>query len=152
MSLKTTIDQDLKTALLAGDKDHATILRGLKSAILNEEIAKGVRESGLTDQDIVALLKREAKKRQESADLYKKAGETEREARELKEKAAISEYLPEEMSEEAIDKLIDEAIEQVGAASTQNMGQIIGFVKQRSNGQADGGKVAAMVKARIEAA
>lgn len=149
MSVKQTIDQDLKAAMLAGDKERATTLRGLKSAILNEEIAKGARESGLSDQDVVSILKKEAKKRQESADLYKQANEAEREAKELKEKQVIGAYLPEEMSDDSISKLIDEAVEQFGEVNSQTMGQVIGFVKQRSNGAADGAKVAQLVKERM---
>lgn len=68
--LKQRIDQDLKQALLGGDKVLATTLRGLKSVILYAEVAKGVREQGLDDEEILRLLAKEAKKRQESADLF----------------------------------------------------------------------------------
>src|SRR6185369_11783185 len=98
--LKVRIDQDLKTALLAGDKTLATTLRGLKSAILYVEVAKGVRDEGLSDEEIVTLLAKEAKKRQESADLYVQGGSQERADAELAEKKAIEVYLPQQLSDD----------------------------------------------------
>lgn len=146
MTIKQKIDQDLKAALLAGEKDRATTLRGIKSSILNQEIATGKRDSGLSDKDAIELLSKEAKKRQESADLYKQAGESVRQNKELEEKAIIKEYLPEELSEEAIKKLIDRAIDQFGEVTPQTTGKVIGFVRQHADGPIDGAKVAKLVQ------
>ncbi len=147
--LKTRIDQDLKTALLAGDKTLVTTLRGLKSVILYEEVAKGVRDEGLSDEQIVPLLVKEAKKRQESADLYKQGGNDERANAELAEKVVIENYLPKQLSDEELGVIVDEAIASQEASGPQAMGQVIGLVKQRTAGQADGGRIAAMVKERL---
>ncbi|MET0779310.1 MAG: GatB/YqeY domain-containing protein, partial [Candidatus Saccharimonadales bacterium] len=87
--LKQRIDQDLKVALLGGNKVLATTLRGLKSVILYAEVAKGVRDEGLGDDEIITLLAKEAKKRQESADLYEQGGSPERARLELDEKTVI---------------------------------------------------------------
>src|SRR5690348_5859158 len=114
--LKSRIDQDLKTALLAGDKVLATTLRGLKSVILYAEVAKGMREQGLPDDEIVVLFSKEAKKRQESADLYKHGGNEEKAAAELEEKKVIESYLPAQMSEEELSKIIDQTIKELGAS------------------------------------
>lgn len=149
MNIKQQINQDLKTAMLSGDKGRAMTLRGLKSVILDAEIAQGVRDTGLNDKDATAVLKKEAKKRQESADLYEQAQDNERMQKELSEKEVIDAYLPEELSEEAINTLIDGAIEAQGAVTPQTMGKIIGHVQQASNGAADGAKVAALVKGRL---
>lgn len=147
--LKQQIEQDLKAALLAGEKDRATTLRGLKSVILYAEVAKGIRDTGLPDDEIIALFVREAKKRQESADLYTKGGAPERAAAELAEKEIIELYLPKQLPEDELIKIIDEAIAGVEATGSAAMGQVIGQVKQKTAGQADGARIAQLVKERL---
>jgi len=147
--LKSRLDQDLKTALLAGDKVLATTLRGLKSVILYAEVAKGVREQGLGDEEIVALFSKEAKKRQESADLYRQGNNEERALAELAEKRVIEAYLPSQMTDEALIKLIEETITTLGVSGPAAMGQVIGAVKQKTLGQADGSRIAQLVKERL---
>lgn len=147
--LKARIDQDLKTALLAGDKVLATTLRGLKSVILYAEVAKGVRSEGLPDEEIIALFSKEAKKRQESADLYIQGGNSERAEAELTEKKVIELYLPAQLSDAELESIIDEAIKELGADGMSSMGQVIGAVKQKTAGQADGAKIAQIVKERL---
>src|SRR6266545_551977 len=136
--LKARLDQDLKAALLAGDKVLATTLRGLKSVILYAEVAKGVREQGLPDEEIIILLSKEAKKRQESADLYRQGGNEDRAIAELAEKTVIESYLPRQLSDDELRKLIDEAVRSLHATAPAAMGQVIGAVKQKTGGQADG--------------
>lgn len=147
--LKQQIEQDLKKALLGGDRERATILRGLKSVILYAEVEKGLREEGLDDAAITALFAKEAKKRQESADIYVKGGDQDRADTELREKAVIEEYLPKQLSDEELAKIVDEVIAGLGASGPQAMGQAIGQVKQKTEGQADGGRIAQMVKERL---
>lgn len=149
MDTKTRLDQDLKTAMLAGEKQTVTVLRGLKSAILYVEVAQGNRDPGLDEAAVIEVLAKEAKKRQESADLYTQAGDTERTEAELAEKAIIERYLPKQLSEEDLGKLVDEAIQAVGATGPQAMGQVIGKVKQQVAGQADGGRIAQLVKQKL---
>lgn len=149
MSLKQQLDQDLKTALLAGDKQTATTLRGLKSAILNIEIEKGVRDKGLSDEEITTVLAKEAKKRQESADMYQQGGSQERVDSELAEKAIIEQYLPQQLSDEELTEIITKVVADTGAAGPQAMGQVIGAVKGQVGGQADGGRIAQLVKAQL---
>lgn len=147
--LKQQIDQDLKQAMLSGDKDLATILRGLKSAILYVEVAEGKRDEGLNDEAIVALLQKEAKKRQESADLYRQGGDETRAAKEEQEKAVIAKYLPAQLSEDELKELIDAEVSKLDNPSMQQMGQVIGGVKQASKGAADGAVIARLVKERL---
>jgi uncharacterized protein YqeY len=149
MSISSNIDNDLKQAMLARDKVLATTLRGLKSVILYEEVAKGEREKGLSDDAIITLLTKEAKKRQESADLYVQGGNQEKADAELEEKKVIEKYLPEQMSDEELIKIVDKAIEEVGATNMQQMGQVIGIVKTSAGAGADGSKIAKMVKERL---
>lgn len=148
--LKQQLDQDLKSALLAGDKDRATTIRSLKSVILYAEVAKGARGEGLSDEEIIILFSKEAKKRQESADFYIKGGSEDRAAAELAEKAIIEAYLPKQLTDEELTSIIDEAIAGVGASGPQAMGQVIGQVKQKTAGQADGGRIAQLVKERLQ--
>jgi uncharacterized protein YqeY len=149
LTLKQQLDQDIKKALLSGDKEQVTALRGLKSAILYAEVAAGARENGLDDEAVVEVLRKEAKKRQDSADLYEKGGNTQRRDAELQEKALIETYLPQQMSDEQLGKLVDEAIVANGELTPQTMGKIIGHVKQSSKGEADGARIAAAVKERL---
>jgi uncharacterized protein YqeY len=150
MNLKQQLDQDLKAAMLSGDKTLVTTLRGLKSVILYAEVAAGNREKGLDDAVIVELFTKEVKKRQESADLYKQGGNMEKAQAELTEKTVIQKYLPEQLSEEELGALIDQAVEKTGASGPQSMGQVIGLVKQLSKGRADGSRIAAAAKERLQ--
>lgn len=149
MSVSKDIDIDLKQAMLSGDKVLATTLRGLKSVILYEEVAKGARQAGLSDDAVVQLLSREAKKRQESADLYIRGGNKEKAEAELTEKKVIEKYLPEQISDEDLIAIIEESIKQSKATSMAQMGQVIAAVKAKVGVNADGSKIALMVKERL---
>ncbi len=149
MSIKQLIDQDLKQAMIGGNKTLATTLRGLKSAILYVEVAQNQREQGLGDAGVIEVLSREAKKRQESADLYAKVGETTRQQAELNEKVVIEKYLPKQLSEQELSAIIDKVVIDSGPVTNQTMGKIIGAIKQQTAGQADGGRIAKAVKERM---
>ncbi|MGZ6005657.1 MAG: GatB/YqeY domain-containing protein [Candidatus Saccharimonadales bacterium] len=149
MALKQQLDADIKQAMLGGDRTLTETLRGLKSAILYAEVAKGKRETGLEDSEIIDVLSKESKKRQESADLYKQGGNEEKAQAELAEKEIIQKYLPEQLSEDDIKKLVDEVIASQGEVNPQMMGQIIGQVKQKAGASADGAVIARIVKDRL---
>jgi uncharacterized protein YqeY len=148
-TIKQQLEQDLKAAMLSGDKELATTLRGLKSAILYEEVAAGTRDKGLDDTSVITVLQKESKKRQDSADLYEKGNALERRDKELAEKAVIAKYLPKEMTDDELNNLLDKVISEKGPLSQQTMGVIIGQVKQESQGQADGGRIAQAVRGRL---
>ena len=149
MSIKEQIEQDLKKALLANDKVRANALKSIKNAVLNTEITQGSRQTGLSDKEMISVLKKESKKLQESIQLYEQAGDQQRLEKEKTEKEIIDEYLPRQLNEEEINELIDKAIEEHGDVSPKTMGKIIGYVQQQSQGAADGSKVASLVKGRI---
>lgn len=149
MSMKQQLDQDVKRAMLAGDKTLTMTLRGLKSVILYAEVAKGSREEGLADADIIDLFAKEAKKRQESADMYRQGGNEERASAELVEKQVIEQYLPKQLTDDEIGTLIDGVINETGAAGPQVMGQVIGAVKAKAGASADGARIASLVKERL---
>jgi uncharacterized protein len=147
--LKEQIGRDLKQALLSGNKDIVTTLRGLKSAILYAEVAKGIRQEGLPDEEIIILLAKEAKKRQESADLFLKGGAEDRAAKELAEKEIIENYLPARLSDEALTDVVEATIEEIGESNASAMGKIIGLIKQKVGASADGARIAQLVKERL---
>jgi uncharacterized protein YqeY len=149
--LEDKLEQDLKTALLAKDARRVSVLRGLKSVLLNVKVAEGKRESGLQDDEVLAIFAKEAKKRQESADLYKQGGDEDRQSDELAEKAIIEEYLPEQLSEEELGKLVDEAIAATGAKEPKDMGKVIGMVRSKAGAGADGGLIAKIAKEKLAA-
>jgi uncharacterized protein YqeY len=144
--LKQRIEQDLKNAMLGGDKQRVSTLRVIKSVILYAEVAKRSRETGLSDPEVLDLLSKEAKKRQDAADIYSKAGATDRAEAELAEKKTIEVYLPEQLSDGDLKRIVQEVMDNTDAISTQNMGQIITEVKRQVNGLADGGRIARFVK------
>jgi uncharacterized protein YqeY len=151
MSIKQQIDADLKAAMLGGDKTLVTTLRGLKSAILYAEVADNKRDTGLTDDETIALLGKEAKKRQESADLYVQGGRQETADAELAEKRAIEKYLPAQLGDDELRGLVAAAVAETGASGPQAMGQVIGLVKQRAGASAEGSRIAAITKEVLNA-
>ncbi|MFZ2126223.1 MAG: GatB/YqeY domain-containing protein [Candidatus Microsaccharimonas sp.] len=146
MALKSTIEADLKAALLSGDRFVAEVLRGLKAAILDEEVKQGKRDEGLDDETIEKLIVREVKKRQDSATQYEAAGRPELVEAERAESKVIEAYLPEQVSEDDIKKTIDETIAAMGVSGPAAMGQVIGAVKGKLGNAADGGTIARLVK------
>lgn len=151
MSIKERIDSDLKKALLANDKTTATTLRGLKSVILDAEIAEGKRDTGLSDDAVSQLLAKEVKKRRESIALFEQGGRADMAAAEQAEIACIETYLPEAMSEDDIKTLIDTTIAGMGEVTMQQMGQVIGQVKVKAGPTADGALIARLVKDKLSA-
>ena len=147
--LEQQIEQDLKAALLAHDSIKTDTLRGLKSALLYAKVAKGKKESGLSSEEVIAVLAGEAKKRSESAELYLKGNSQDRADKELREKAIIEAYLPKQLSEEEVASLVDKAINELAVTDMSNMGQVIGKVRGQTLGAADGALIARLVKERL---
>lgn len=148
--LEQKLEQDIKAALLAGDKTKATTLRGLKAVLLNVKVATGKRDEGLSDDEVLAQLSKQAKQRQESADLYRQGGNLEKAEAELTEKALIETYLPAQLSETEIAELIDAVISETGASGASSMGQVIGEVKKRAGATADGSVIARLAKEKLQ--
>ena len=148
--MKDKLTADLKTAMLARDSFLTDVIKGLKAAILNQEIAEKKREQGLNDQEIEILFAREAKKRLEAAELYEQGGNQAMAEKEKLEHAIIMKYLPEQMSESKISELIDAAIKQTGASEIKDMGKVIGVVKARTGNSADGSLIAKLVKTKLQ--
>lgn len=150
MALKEQINNDLKAALLGGNRFVADTLRGLKAAILNEEVATGRRDEGLDDTEIEGIIAREVKKRGESKALYEQNDRPELAAQEAGEIEVLVAYLPQQLTESEIQTVINEVIAAVGATDIKAMGQVIGAVKARTGTAADGATVAKLVKTTLQ--
>ena len=150
MSLKETIAADFKSAMLARDSFKTELLSGLKAAILNEEVAKGARETGLSEEAIEQLIAREAKKRDEAAVLFDQGGNQESADKERKEAEVLKAYLPEQMGEEELTALIDSVVDELKPEGMKDMGRVIGAVKAKAGNSADGALVAKLVKDRLQ--
>jgi len=144
--LKAQLNDDLKAALLGGDRFTGAVLRDFKAVILNEEVAKGTRDVGLADSEIEKLLAKEVKKRAESAAIYDGAERPELAQTERAEAAVLAVYLPAQVSEADIKVAVDEAIIATSATSAAMMGQVIGAVKSQLGNSADGAIIARLVK------
>lgn len=149
-TLKDIINADLKTAMLARDSVRTQTLQGLKAAILNEEVAKKVRDTGLDDAAIEQIIAREVKKRDEAAQLYDQGGNVDSAAKERTEKEVLSVYLPEQMGEAELEALIDSVIEQVQPDGMKDMGKVIGAVKAKAGNSADGALIARLLKDKLQ--
>ena len=146
MALKEQINNDLKVALLGGNRFCGEVLRGLKAVILNEEVAQGKRDEGLDDSTIEQLVAREVKKRNESADIYDGAGRPELAKNERAEAEVLAMYLPKQLSESEINTVVVRIIGELGVNSPSSMGQVIGAVKKELGNTADGAIIAKIVK------
>lgn len=146
MALKEQIQNDIKAALLGGSRFEGDVLRGLKAAILNEEVAKGLRETGLPDDEIEKVIAREIKKRQESAAIYAQNMREDAADQERREAEILQKYLPEQLSEAEIKTVVDAKISELGATDMKMMGQVIGAVKAELGNTADGATISRLVK------
>lgn len=115
------------------------------TAITNEEVA-GKEKKELSDAEIITVLTREAKKRREAAEAFEAGGRADRAAAERAEGEVIAGYLPEQLSEDDIKKLIAETIAAVGATGPADMGKVMGGLKAKVAGKADGALVSSLVK------
>lgn len=146
MALSQQIQDDIKAALLGGDRFVAETLRNLKAAILNEEVAQGKRDTGLDDAEIEKIIAREVKKRNESIAVYEQNGRPELADAERKEADVLKQYLPEQLSEEKLREIVAAKITTLGVTDSKGMGQVIGAVKQEVGNSADGALLARIVK------
>ncbi len=145
-ALKQRIADEMKAALLGGDRFVGETLRNLKAAILNEEVASGKRDEGLSDVEIEKVIAREVKKRNESAKIYRDNNRAELAEPEEQEAEILKRFLPEQLSEDDLRKIIKQKITELDVSGPSAMGQVIGVVKGTVGNTADGALIAALVK------
>ncbi len=145
MSLKKTIEADIKTAMLAKEKETLRALRAIKSLILLAETEKGGQEE-LTEEQEIALLMKAAKQRKDAADIYEQQNRPDLKEKEIEEYAVIEKYLPKQLSEDEVKDIIQSVIDKVGAAGASDMGKVMGPAMAELKGKADGKLISSLVK------
>jgi uncharacterized protein YqeY len=150
MSLKAQIDNDIKQAMLARNKEELEALRSIKSMILLAETEKGV-SADITSEAESKLLMKAAKQRKESAEIFQKENRPELAQRELVQLEVINRYLPKQLSEDEIIAEVKKIIEQVGAKGPQDMGKVMGTATKQLAGKADGKVISELVKKLLSA-
>ncbi len=146
--LKQRLRADLNAAMRARDQVRMRTLRLALTSITNEEVA-GASARDLTDDEIVRILTREARKRREAAEAFSAAGRSDQAAAERAEGDVLAGYLPAQLSDDELTALVDAAIAETGASGMAGMGQVMKTVTPRVAGRADGARVAAEVRRRL---
>jgi uncharacterized protein len=145
MSLKASVESEIKNAMLAKDKDRLRALRAIKSLILLEE-TKGGSSGAITEEDELKLLTKAAKQRKDSADIYKQQNREDLWAVEMGELEIINEFLPKQLSEEELEAELKKIIAEVGAEGPKDMGKVMGAATKALAGKADGKLISQKVK------
>ncbi len=146
--LKDRLQQDLTTSMKARDELRTATLRMVLTAIGTEEVAGKAARTLSADEEL-KVLTREAKKRREAAEAFRSGGAEDRAARELAEEEVLSAYLPAQLSDDELAALVAEAVTSTGASGPSGMGAVMKAVGPRVAGRAEGGRVAAAVRAAL---
>jgi uncharacterized protein YqeY len=144
--LEERIRDDGVAALKAGDKQRRAALSSFVAALKKERIDSGKAPS---EADELTVLKRERKRRAEAIELYDRAGRTDLADQERYEERLLASYMPEELSDEELGRLVDEAIGATGAVSAKDMGKVMGWLKPKVAGRADGKRLSDLVREKL---
>lgn len=143
--LKATLQAHLTDAMRSRDRVRAGTLRMALTAITTEEVA-GKEQRELSEDEVLRVVNKEAKKRREAAEAYRDARRPELAEAEEAELAVLEGYLPAQLSDEELDTLVREAVAEAGVSDLRGMGQVMKVLQPRIAGRAEGGRVAAIVK------
>jgi len=146
MSLKARIQEDVKSAMRAGEKEKLAAIRMLTAAIKQREVDERIE---LDDAQVLSVIEKMSKQRRESIAQFKAGGRADLVAKEEAELALLSAYLPAQLGDAELDAMIAEAITATGAASIKDMGKVMAAIKAKAAGRADMGAVGARIKARL---
>lgn len=146
---KQQLQDELKQAMLAKDSIKTSVLRMLISAIGYAEIQKGGAGYEATEEDIMAVIQKEAKQHRDSIEQFKNAGRTELVEKEETELKILEAYLPAQMGEDEVRKLVGDAIAKTGAAGAADMGKVMGVLMPQVKGKADGSMVSRIVREEL---
>jgi hypothetical protein len=145
MSLKTTIEQDIKQAMLNKEKDTLKALRAIKSLILLAETEKGATEE-LSEEAEIKLLTKAAKQRKDSISIFEEQNRQDLADNEKRELEVIERYLPKQLSEEEVESELKKIIEELAISGPQEMGKLMGVATKKLAGKADGKTISALAK------
>ena len=150
MTLKDQLNEDLKTAMRSGDETRKSVIRLLRSAILNAE-KSGIREPIVLDDDgVITVLSRQAKQRRDSIEAFRQGGRQDLVLKEEAELEIITEYLPKQMTEEEVRSLAINAIKDVVASGPKEMGKVMASLMPKIKGRVDGKIVREIVTDLLE--
>ncbi len=141
MELIDTLRADLKSAMQAGDGKRTSVLRMLFAAIKNKEIEERKKDVGLGNEEVTAVVAREAKKRKDAIAEYEKAGRPELAESEKEELAILAVYLPEELPDEEIVRVIKDGIRQLGTPSVKDISALMKIIMPTLKGRASGDRI-----------
>ena len=144
--IKTQISNDVKDAMRSKDKDRLAALRLILAAFKQKEVDERIE---LSDEQSISVLNKMAKQHRDSIEQFGQANRDDLIKKEQLELDIIESYLPEKLSEEEVNLLIDEAISETGANSVKDMGKVIGFLKEKLQGQADMGEVSRLIRGKL---
>ncbi|WP_033220139.1 GatB/YqeY domain-containing protein [Kitasatospora phosalacinea] len=147
-TLKEQLQEDLTAAIKARDELRSSTLRLTLAAVTSAEVA-GQEKRVLSDDEVLQVIGKEAKKRREAAAAFEGAGRAEQAARERAEGEVLAEFLPKQLSDEELAAVVAAAVAESGASGPQGMGAVMKLVRPQVEGKADGGRVAAAVKAAL---
>ncbi|MEM6261095.1 MAG: GatB/YqeY domain-containing protein [Bacteroidota bacterium] len=150
MSLKDTINQDIKTAMKAKDQAALRALRAIKAAILKAETAEGQNGAPISEDVAMKIVTKEAKQRQESVAQFTSNGREDLAEKEAEELAVIERYLPEQLTGEKLEAAVKAIVEKVGATTMKDMGKVMGMASKELAGKADGKAISQVVKALLQ--
>ena len=148
MSLKARITEDMKAAMRAQDKPRLGVIRLILAAIKQQEVDTRLEQD---DVAILAVLDKMTKQRRESIRQYTDAGRSDLAEQETFEIGIIQDYLPQPLDETELAQLIQQGIEETGAASVRDMGKVMNWLKPQVQGRTDMGKLSGLIKARLGA-
>ncbi|OJU24471.1 MAG: glutamyl-tRNA amidotransferase, partial [Sphingobacteriales bacterium 41-5] len=137
MSLEQTINNDIKTAMLAKNAMALQALRAVKAAILLAKTAQGAKDT-LSDDDEIKLLQKLVKQRKDSLEIFEQQNRPELAAKEKEEIDVIEKYLPAQLSAEELKEIIAKIVADTGASSPADMGKVMGVASKQLAGKADG--------------
>jgi uncharacterized protein len=147
VSIRDDISRETKEAMRDRDRPRVEALRMLTAALKNAEIEKG---APLAEAEEMAILRRQLKQREESAEAFRKASREEQARAEEAEADIVRRYLPAPLSDEVLERVIDEVIQETGAASMRDMGAVMGRATERTGGRADGRRLSALARERLQ--
>ncbi len=150
MELEKLINDDIKQAMLARDKEKLEALRAIKAALLLEKTGKDASSGEIPESVELKMLQKLVKQRKESALIYVEQGRQDLADQELFQSAIIEKYLPAQMSEEEVKTIISAIIIRVGAKEPKDMGKVMGAASKELAGKADNKTISGIIKAILE--
>jgi uncharacterized protein len=144
--VKATLQQQINEAMKARNEVRVSTLKMLSAELHNEWINK---QRELTSEEEIAVVNKEAKKRRDAIEAYEKVGASDKAEREKQELVILEEFLPEQMSDDELQKIVDQMVSEINPQGMQDMGKVIGAVKAKAGSNADGARIASLVKQKL---